>query len=119
MRLGLRELAVILRPFNTETARRLCLRLIDDKHLFPECISNDNFVALELKRGQSAASSFESAALIQPWLEYVKDKDALQDYAFEEAKPEALAKDLERLQKALIATGESKWREQDSHQNDS
>ena len=120
MELTTRELAVILRPFNTETARRVCYSLIQNDHIFPQCIERDGFIKLELPRGKSAASSFESVAVLQEWKEYLPGFSDLEEKAFDEAKPEALKKDLERLFRALVKTRDVKWRQDlDSRQSDS
>lgn len=110
MEITTRELAVALRPFNTETARRVCYSLIRGDHIFPQCIEKDGFIRLELPCGKSAESSFESVAALQEWKDYLPAMSDLEEKAFDEAKPEALKKDLERLFRALVKTRDLKWR---------
>lgn len=108
----LKQLAIVLRPFHTETARRLCVALIENKSIFPSCISFDGFDSkLKKSNEESMMSSLESVIYLKQWDGMIPKHKLLEleNTAFDEASPELFEKDLERLGNAVKETSNKKW----------
>ena len=110
MELELKQLAIVLRPLHTETARRLCIALIKNDALYPDCIDSDEYDASLVKhKGKSMMSSLDSVLQLKEWQGMIPNLHELEDTAFDEACPNLLQRDLDRLSRAVVRTSERKW----------
>lgn len=102
MELSIAELAIILRPFYTETARRLCIVLLENDAIRPELIDASGEKNLEEPRGKTMERSLDAVIQVKDWAGMVPNYQAIEDKAFNEARPRSLALDLKRLEEAVL-----------------
>ena len=104
-------MAIILRPFYTETGRRICLSLIETELIFPKCIDCDDFnSSLEEPQGKTMMKSLDATTQVLEWREILRDFSSIESFAFNEAKPNLLKHDLDRIYRAYKRTVDAKWR---------